>query len=323
MIAATGTGARRIVKAARAAAVLLLAACCLVLAGCGDADTASSSGSSSGAGEEKPKTTVALLTGDREAAALSELTQQYAGEHDEVAFDVQTVSGDKALRSQLTSSYTAAQRDKSSAASASSSTNAEIGASHDGSSQPVAAVVGLSQDERAKAADAKQLDADTDTDLVQDSLVIVTAQQKAITTNELLRGDYRLCMATPGSDLGKLQMKTLVRLGGATPSGRYVGALAAKDKVEVCKSTAKLFEAVAKSKKSAAIVLRSDVYRYGGVKISGEVPASAYTAPVYGCALTTFASDEQTKAARDFFTWSTTDADALRIWKKWGFALAA
>lgn len=310
--------------------LLAVAALCAVLAmtltACGGNSTPSSEESESSSTVEQPKTTVTLQASDREASALSELSQLYASEHDDVTFEVRSAKTDKEMRKQLAASYDAAKAASDSESSASSSSESAGGStgSDDGdASNPVAAVVGMSSDDQAKAADDKEVSASTATDLVQDSLVIATAQTKDVSMRDLLSGDYRLYVVDNDTSDAMLQHQALVRLGACTVSGRYVGALAGKGKVKSFRSTAKLFAALSKNKKAAAVVLRSDVYRYGGVKISGEIPADAYDAPVYSYAMTTFASDEQTEKAQEFFNWSVSDADALRIWKKWGFAAAA
>jgi molybdate transport system substrate-binding protein len=70
-----------------------------------------------------------------------------------------------------------------------------------------------------------------------------------------------------------------------------------------------------------AFVYTSDVQRFGGVKVVGTVPADTHkniTYPGAVCAQSTNAA-----AAAAFLDWCLTDPDALEIWQKWGFELAA
>lgn len=294
---------------------LLFAALSIALAGCSTGSSAESGSSETDEAAEQPKTEVVILSHGRQASALQELAQLYGSEHDDLSLTVQAATSEKNLRKTLATNYRAAQAAQKDSDNESASSAEDV--------QTVAAVVGMTSSDRAKAEEAKRLSADTDTDLVQDSLVIITKNQKSLTLRDLTAGTYRLCMAAEDSALGDLQQQVLKDAGALNVNGRYVGALSAKGQVKTYSSTAKLFSAVSDSGKNAAIVLRSDVYRYGGVKISGEVAADTYAAPVYSYALTAYASDEQTDAAKDFFNWSVTDADALRIWKKWGFDEAA
>ena len=70
----------------------------------------------------------------------------------------------------------------------------------------------------------------------------------------------------------------------------------------------------------AAFVYTSDVYRFGGVKIVGTVEANTHKNIVYPGAVCK--QSKNADAANDFLKWSTTDAEAIKIWQKWGFELA-
>lgn len=69
-----------------------------------------------------------------------------------------------------------------------------------------------------------------------------------------------------------------------------------------------------------AFVYTSDVYRFGGVKIVGTVPADTHKNIIYPAAVT--ANSENAEAAAAFLEWCTTDEEALKIWQEWGFELA-
>lgn len=70
-----------------------------------------------------------------------------------------------------------------------------------------------------------------------------------------------------------------------------------------------------------AMVYTSDVYRIGGVKIVGTVPADTHKSIVYPAAVC--AGSEHAEETQAFLDWAFTDEDAIAIWQEWGFELAA
>ena len=69
-----------------------------------------------------------------------------------------------------------------------------------------------------------------------------------------------------------------------------------------------------------ALVYTSDVYRFGGVKIVGTVPADTHKNIVYPAAVC--ANSENAEAAQAFLDWAYTNEDVRAIWQEWGFELA-
>lgn len=70
-----------------------------------------------------------------------------------------------------------------------------------------------------------------------------------------------------------------------------------------------------------AFAYTSDVYRFGGVKVIGVVPADAHKNIVYPAAICK--DSTQAEAASDFIEWATTDAEAKKLWQEWGFELVS
>ena len=66
--------------------------------------------------------------------------------------------------------------------------------------------------------------------------------------------------------------------------------------------------------------MHRELYRFGGVKIVGTVPAETHKAIVYPAAVCT--DSENAEAAQAFLDWAYTNEDALKIWQEWGFELA-
>ena len=69
-----------------------------------------------------------------------------------------------------------------------------------------------------------------------------------------------------------------------------------------------------------ALVYTSDVYRFGGVKIVGTVPADTHKNIVYPAAVC--ANSENAEAAQAFLDWAYDNEDVRAIWQEWGFELA-
>ena len=69
-----------------------------------------------------------------------------------------------------------------------------------------------------------------------------------------------------------------------------------------------------------ALVYTSDVYRFGGVKIVGTVPADTHKNIVYPAAVC--ANSENAEAAQAFLDWAYENEDVRAIWQEWGFELA-
>ncbi|MGI6535500.1 MAG: molybdate ABC transporter substrate-binding protein [Eggerthellaceae bacterium] len=297
---------------------------CLALAGCSSTNGESADGSSGSADTaSQQKTTVSVLCADQLAGPLSELEQLYASENDDVQFAQKSEGTGKALAKDLADNA----EDAAAAAAADASEGTDASTAETADDADYSLVVGLSDSAESAAQKAGQIDGDTVSDLVGDTLVIAAGtdgKAASVTVNDLVAGKYPLLMAPADSALGTLQRQALRQLGAQTASGAYVGALAKKGAVKTAKSATSVFAKLSESTgRTVSIVRASDVYRYGGAKVVGEIPAHAYTAPVYSSALTAYANDAQLDAARKFLEWCTTDADAQRIWQKWGFKLAA
>lgn len=295
--------------------IALLAAWCLVLSGCGLAHPSASSSTDQGSQQMTPQTTISVLCSTQLKSPLAELEQLYASEHTDIAFSQDAERSDKALLKDLSDS--AAEAKAAARASASTSSAEETKAP--------TLVFGLSSDSMAHAASRKLVEKDSQTDLVADSLVIVAGKNskaKSVTTQSLLNGDYALVLAAADTDLGKLQTEALIYLGVCSADGRLIGSAAKQDNVWCQGAEGPVFATLSNSKHALSLVKKSDVYRFGGVKIVGDLPKRSYEAPLYQVATTTTASDEQVKAAEDFRDWCVTDADAIEVWEKWGFTLA-
>lgn len=333
-------GARHLRVAPRAVLVALL---CAVLAtclgGCAASGTGTSSSAESGSSTtETQKVTVSVLSSGQLSGPLSELEALYASEHEGVSFTQDTGTTTEALSEQLGDNAAqvgaaAGTGSTSSSESASASSSASSASSSAGSTEtgtapvPYALVCGMGADTVSSAVQNGLLDATSFSDIVGDTLVIAAGAKgtaKTVTTNTLVAGGYPVLLAQKTTTLGALQYQALASLGAVDASGALTGALAQTGAVTTEDSLSAVMQALSEDTgKTVSIVAASDVYRYGGVKIVGQVPASAYTQPLYTAALSTYATEAQRQAAQEFLDWCLTDADAQRIWEKWGFQLAA
>ena len=171
----------------------------------------------------------------------------------------------------------------------------------------------------------------TRAEMLEDGLVIVASADSSLSSATIANveaGSYPIAVVTDMSVHAKRQFEVLEAVN-AYADGSYAGYYASsKDAVFECEDTAGVFSAVAKSNNMVAIVKTSDVYRYGGVKVVGAVPARMYTAIRYPQALgvnITLLENGQAvdETARDFLAWMTTGEDASRIIEKWGLHFAA
>jgi len=181
------------------------------------------------------------------------------------------------------------------------------------------------------AEDAGVADPKTRVDLLQEGLCIVVSSDSklnAVSTADIAAGSHPLARMTGEGAYAKRQDEALEAIGvleGGKPTGYYAsnkGSLKSYDSVST------LFKAVSAGEDLVAIVKTGDLYRYGGVKVVGAIPARMYTPLVYpqalGVNIAGLENGEQVdEAARSFLTWISTDEAALRIVEKWGYSFRA
>lgn len=201
------------------------------------------------------------------------------------------------------------------------------------------------------------IDATTRFDLAADDLVIVCASGadlKSLGLEELADGSYAVAVADPSSMTGALTAQALSSVGVYVPGSAADQASASTeegeteesaaeiaenetseadvadasaekaagqpiaDAVQVESSTDEVCEAVSAGTVQVGIVRATDVYRVGGVRVVGTVPASSYVRIVYPVAVG--ASAAHASEAEAFLEWCANDSDALDIAKKWGLS---
>lgn len=171
-------------------------------------------------------------------------------------------------------------------------------------------------------------------DMFTNDLVIVAGENSDIdevTLDDLATGQYTLAVGDANVPAGNYAKQALSTVGcwvdaeGATGAdsagtdGTFDGTPLA-GLVTEGSSVGNVCSYANTGDVDLAMVYTSDVYRFGGVKIVGTVPADTHKAIVYPAAVC--ADSENAEAAQAFLDWAYTNEDALKIWQEWGFELA-
>lgn len=174
------------------------------------------------------------------------------------------------------------------------------------------------------------VDESTRINMFKNDLVIVAKEDSSIenvTLQDIADGKYTVAVGDESVPAGNYACQALSTVGAyADPSGATGADITGKGG-EFVGITPVLQTSVGNVCKQAengdvdvAIVYTSDVYRFGGVKIVGEIPADTHKNIVYPGAVT--AQSENAEAVAAFLDWCMSDPDAQKIWNEWGFELA-
>lgn len=181
------------------------------------------------------------------------------------------------------------------------------------------------------AEEGKLVDAGSRFDMFGNDLVIVAKEGSGlseVTLQDIADGKYTVAVGDDAVPAGNYAAQALSTVGayadpsGATGSeitgkeGEYVGITPALESSvgNVCKKA----EA---GEVDVAIVYSSDVYRFGGVEIVGEIPADTHKKIIYPAAICT--DSKYSEEVEAFLEWATTDPEAIKVWQAWGFELLA
>lgn len=290
--------------------VAILAIAMLGIAGCASNDSSAQpspqdrQGSASTQETEAESTHIRILTTELSEKALSEVEQAYvANGHDGVDFQNSTYQGSRDLSSQTSQGIDAD------------------------------AVMSASNSEMDTLQSASLIDASTRAATVQDPIAIVAADSSAINSfslSDAASGSYRLVIGNESDEIGNDVRQSLTTVDGYVQSdgsrgvnatgrgGSYSEALAREGQVTIAATTTEITNALSNGTADVGFLRESDVYRLGGVKIVGHLPANTHSNVVFSTAVV--ANSEQADAARDFLRWASQDPAALSIWQKWGFS---
>lgn len=188
------------------------------------------------------------------------------------------------------------------------------------------------------AVDEGYVDKATRFDMFTNELVIVTGESsdlKDITLADIATGDYKISVGddnVPAGNYAKQSLSTTDPACWIDPDGKtgadsagkggaFEGTPLAGDRVIEGSSVGNVCSYANSGDVELAMVYSSDVYRFGGVKIVGTVPADTHKNIIYPAAIC--AESANSDAAKDFLDWAFTNEDAIKIWQEWGFELAA
>lgn len=178
------------------------------------------------------------------------------------------------------------------------------------------------------------VDESTRVDMFVNDLVIVAKEDSDIsevTLQEIADGEYTFCVGDESVPAGNYACQALSTVGVYVPAGDEAGKtgkdISGKGGAFAEGYTPVLDTSVGNVCKHAqsgdvdvAFVYTSDVYRFGGVKIVGTVPADTHKNIVYPGAIT--ANCENVEATQEFLDWCLNSDQAKKIWQEWGFELA-
>ena len=178
------------------------------------------------------------------------------------------------------------------------------------------------------------VDESTRVDMFVNDLVIVAKEDSDIsevTLQDIADGEYAFCVGDESVPAGNYACQALSTVGVYVPAGDEAGKtgkdISGKGGAFAEGYTPVLDTSVGNVCKHAqsgdvdvAFVYTSDVYRFGGVKIVGTVPADTHKNIVYPGAIT--ANCENVEATQEFLDWCLNSDQAKKIWQEWGFELA-
>lgn len=202
-------------------------------------------------------------------------------------------------------------------------------------------LISASKGKMDDAVEKGYVDEATRFDMFKNDLVIVAGENSELATTyadqnftleDVASGNYNVAIGDASVPAGNYANQALSTVGcftdasgktgkdSAGTDGTYDGTPLA-GKVNLQSSVGNVCKQVQSGAVDVGFVYSSDVYRFGGVKVIGVVPADVHKNIVYPAALC--ADSKQAEAAQEFLDWATTDPAALKTWQEWGFELVA
>lgn len=285
-------------RVALTAVLALVMACSFALFGC--SNNSNDQQPANNTTPEKEKVELQVFAANSLTKALAEVQDLYTKDHDWVSFaDTQFEGSGTLVESLKAGSY------------------ADI-------------LITASKGTMDTAEEGKLVDSATRFDMFTNDLVIVAKEGSGlsdVTLQDIAEGKYTVAVGDDAVPAGNYAAQALSTVGAyEDPSGEtgknitgkggaYVGINPALESSvgNVCKKA----EA---GEVDLAIVYSSDVYRFGGVEIVGEIAADTHKSIIYPSAIC--ADSKVANEADAFLKWAVSDASALKVWQKWGFELA-
>lgn len=192
-------------------------------------------------------------------------------------------------------------------------------------------LISASKSSMDTAVEKGYVDESTRVDMFVNDLVIVAAEDSDIsdvTLQDIAEGKYTFCVGDESVPAGNYACQALSTVGVyVTPDGTTGkdatgkgGTFAEGFAPVLDTSVGNVCKHAQSGDVDVAFVYTSDVYRFGGVKIVGTVPADTHKNIVYPGAVT--AQSENAEATAEFLEWCLTSPEAEKIWADWGFEMA-
>lgn len=184
------------------------------------------------------------------------------------------------------------------------------------------------------AAEKGYVDSSTRVDMFKNDLVMVSKEGtdlKDVTLQDIADGKYTFCVGDESVPAGNYACQSLSTVGVYLPpasdegkTGKDIsgkgGTFADGYAPVLDTSVGNVCKHAQSGDVDVAFVYTSDVYRFGGVRIVGTVPADTHKNIVYPGAVTS--NCKNTEATQEFLDWCLSSDKAQEIWQKWGFELA-
>ena len=196
-------------------------------------------------------------------------------------------------------------------------------------------LISASKAKMDEAVDAGYVDAAMRFDMFKNDLVMVVGENseladKDFTLEDIATGDYTVAVGDDSVPAGNYANQALSTVGCyVDASGKSGSDISGKEgsydgtplegKVNLQSSVGNVCKQAESGAVDVAFVYSSDVYRFGGVKVVGKVPADTHKNIVYPCSICSDSTNAE--AAAEFIEWATTDPESLKTWQEWGFEL--
>lgn len=177
------------------------------------------------------------------------------------------------------------------------------------------------------AEDEELVDATLREDIFSTELVIVAKKGSGlsgVTLEDIAAGEYTVAIEDESTFAGICTAQSLSTVGAYLDPTGEMGPHAQGQEGEyveieplVGQETDDVYALVKEDEVDLAIIYYTDAYRFKDVEVVGNISPDTHKPIIYSgsLCLNSKNSEEVTK----FLAWATTNSEALKIWKKWGF----
>lgn len=198
-------------------------------------------------------------------------------------------------------------------------------------------LISASKGKMDEAVEKGYVDETTRFDMFKNDLVMVVGEgsalaDKQLTLADIATGNYTVGIGDDSVPAGNYANQALSTVGcfvdASGKTGKDIAGTGGSydstplaGKVNLQSSVGNVCKQAQSGAVDVAFVYSSDVYRFGGVKVVGVVPADTHKNIVYPVAVCK--DSKAAEASKEFLDWATTDPEALKTWQEWGFELVS